>query len=213
LPTLSTILGERKPDLPVQYAISNRLFFREVSTIKYLKALFQAPAQVIQWREKDLSVEKNRDFVRAGSELASELGKIFVINSVTELALQEGADGVHLTSQQNLDSAVRLRRSSGSVEFLIGKSAHSVAEVISAERQGADYVLLAPILDPISKGSYTPALGIEALREAVESVSIPVFALGGMIEENAHLAVEAGAYGFAGISWVYPYLNRILEDS
>lgn len=174
--------------------------------------LFQTPAQIIQWREKDLSTEENRVFLAEGVELSSRTGKVFLINSDLELALQEGLSGAHLTSRQNLETAVRMREESGLSQFILGKSVHSVAEAILAERQGADYLLLAPIFDPISKAPYTRALGVEVLRAATDAVLIPIFALGGVTEQNTLQVVQAGASGVAGISWMYPHLSRVLED-
>ncbi len=210
MPTLDVIFAERKFEPPLFYGISNRLLFRELTPQRYLAALFETPAQIIQWREKDLSREENRGFVKTGSELASKGGKIFLVNGDVELALQERADGAHLTSRQDLKAAVRRREETGLTLFLLGKSVHSVPEAIRAESQGADYVLLAPVFDPISKGSYTAALGLGVLREAVESLSIPVFALGGITEENCRLVLDSGAVGIAGISWVSAHLRRIL---
>lgn len=213
MPTLSTILEEKEVNPPFTYAISNRSLFPGVSAQNYLQALFQAPAQMIQWREKDLSRNENRPFVRAGVKLSKKSGKIFLLNSDFELGLQERTDGAHLTSQQNLETATRMREAFGIGRFLLGKSAHSISGVLDAEKQGADYVLLAPIFDPISKASHTSALGLEVLQEAAETVSIPVVALGGVSEENAYLAFEAGAFAVAGISWVYPHVLRTLSES
>ena len=210
MPTLRPILDEKKLKPPLLYAISNRRFLAGVSSLDYLKALFRTPAQIIQWREKDLPEEENRFFVKVGSELSGQTGKIYLVNSDWRLALQEGCPGAHLNSHQDLEEAIRGRVNSEYPHFLLGKSVHSIPDLISAEQQGADYALLAPIFDPISKPPYCRALGIETLRKVVASVSIPVFALGGITEANALLVLEAGAFGIAGISWVYPHVNRAL---
>jgi thiamine-phosphate diphosphorylase len=157
---------------------------------------------VIQWREKDLSRDQNRRYVVQGVQLAQETGKKFLLNSDIELALEEQADGVHLTADQELEIAYRLRAESTVGEFLLGKSVHSIEDCVSAASGGADYLLLAPIFDPISKQSHANALGLRALQASVAAVSIPVLALGGISVSNFALVVSSGAAGVAGISWI-----------
>jgi len=149
-------------------------------------------------REKDLTSEATTSLVRHGVTLSRKTGKIFLVNSHTRIALAEGADGVHLTSTQNVGEVVRAR---GRSEFLIGKSVHSFEEARQAEVEGADYVLLGPVFDPLSKERQMAPLGLNALRDAVERLRIPVFALGGVDKQNAEEVLKTGVAGIAGISW------------
>ena len=174
---------------------------------EYLDRIFRSPAHALQWREKDLSAAKSRPLVKWGAELARRSGKMFLINTHVELALQEGADGSHLTSNQDLSHALRLRERYGIPAFLLGKSTHSRDEVLRAEEEGADYVLVSPVLNPLSKESQAPALGFSELERIARSVEIPVFALGGVVESDLDRIVNCGAAGLAGITW----LKRAIE--
>jgi len=198
----ATISGRRSLTPPVWYGISARSLFPQLDPSRYLEALFKTSADIIQWREKDLPEELLRPLVRLGSELAGETGKIFVVNSAIWMALLESADGVHLTSTASLAEAVRARRQSGRSDFLIGKSVHSVDEGIRAAAEGADYLLLGPVFDPLSKKRQLEPIGLEALRAAVEKIRIPIFALGGVDKTNADQVLQTGVAGVAGISWV-----------
>ncbi len=198
----ATISEKRNLTAPFWYGISARSFFPGLDPFRYLEALFGTTADIIQWREKDLPGELLRPLIRLGSELACATGKIFLINSATWAALLESADGVHLTSTGSVSEAVRARRQSGRGEFLIGKSVHSVDEAIRAAAEGADYVLLGPVFDPLSKGRQMPPIGLEALRAAVRQLQVPIFALGGVDKGNAAVVLETGVAGVAGISWV-----------
>jgi thiamine-phosphate pyrophosphorylase len=130
-----------------------------------------------------------------------------------QLAIEEHADGAHLASDQDLTLALSLVRELGTPAFILGKSVHSLEGAREAEEQGADYVLLAPVFDPISKPRYRGALGLEVLRETASVLSIPVFALGGITDGNGLLALKAGAFGLAGISLLVDDIERGLSES
>ena len=138
-----------------------------------------------------------------GVKLAQRTGKLFVVNSNLRLALQEGAHGAHLTSEQDLTQARRLRQSlcGDGMPFLLGKSVHGVSEAVEAESQGADYIFLGPIFDPISKQSPQEPLGLASLREAAQMLLTPVFALGGLDSDRLPDLQKTNAIGYAGIGW------------
>lgn len=73
---------------------------------------------------------------------------------------------------------------------------HSADEVRQAK--GSVFVTLSPVAATETKPGYGPALGVDGVREAVESAGdMPVFALGGVTPENARSFLDAGAYGVA----------------
>lgn len=95
---------------------------------------------------------------------------------------------------------------------LVGVSTHSLAEALTAQRAGADYVLMSPAFRPISKpGDDRPTLGIDALVQAQSALTIPVFALGGVTPERAHRLVSAGVYGVAVLGVLAACPERIQE--
>jgi thiamine-phosphate pyrophosphorylase len=78
---------------------------------------------------------------------------------------------------------------------LVGVSCHSPAEVLRAHDAGADFAFFGPIWETPGKTSQ----GTAALRDAVRSAPIPVFAIGGVTTETARRALDAGAQGVACI--------------
>jgi len=73
---------------------------------------------------------------------------------------------------------------------------HSVAEVLAAA--GAPFVTVSPVAATLSKPGYGPPLGVDGVRAAVAAAGdMPVFALGGVTEDNARSFCDAGAYGVA----------------
>ena len=178
---------------------------------EYLGLLFATSAHWLQWREKDLDLTAHRPLLRLAAHLAHRSGRIFLVNSLVEPALQQGAQGAHLTSQQDLREAQRLRRQYRRPEFILGKSVHSEQAAQRAQREGADYVLLGPVFSPLSKPGYSPPLGISRLKATAQSLHIPVFALGGLSRRRFAEVLRANAIGAAGITWMEREIQALLD--
>jgi len=211
--TFKDILERHNLQSPIFYGISNRLAFPHLEPLNYLELLFQTRAHILQWREKDLPAEKNQVFIRHGVRLAKQTGKLFLVNSLYEMALDEGADGAHLTSSQDVGEARRIRERLGARQSMLGKSVHTLREAEMIEAQEVDYLLLGPIFAPLSKDSTRPPLGNSTLRKAVQRLSTPVIAVGGIDESNFEEVFKAGASGAAGISWVQREVEDLIRGS
>ena len=109
------------------------------------------------------------------------------------IALAAGAQGVHLPAHSLRARDIRRIAPAG---FVIGVSCHSIEEVRRAEEEGADFVVFGPVFATSCK----EGVGLDRLREAVRSVSLPVLALGGVSLENSAACLKMGAAGVAGIS-------------
>jgi thiamine-phosphate pyrophosphorylase len=121
------------------------------------------------------------------------------VNDRLDVALQTGADGVHLGQA---DMPLKFARRVAPKEFVIGISAGTLQEALDAERDGADYVGLGPIFPTQSKSDAGADCGLDLLREVKSRVSIPVVAIGGIGTGNAAAVIAAGADGIAVISAV-----------
>ena len=125
-----------------------------------------------------------------------EVEKI-VLHGDPLLAHRFGANGIHLTSHQFASIA-----KAKSLGLYVIISTHTQMEVLMAENLGADAVTYSPIFFSPNKGE---PKGLEDLKEIVDKMIIPIFALGGITTQEQINAVEAcGAYGFASIRYFIP---------
>ena len=161
-----------------------------------------AGVDMVQLREKDLGAGAMEELaLKAMAEVAESRTRL-LINSRTDVALACGAHGAHLPADDLAASDVRAIFARASVsEPVIGVSAHSRAEVASAEAHGADFAVFGPVFE---KGGTANNKGLDELRRICHRTEaaqppMPVLALGGITVDNAQLCAEAGAAGIAAI--------------
>ncbi|MBM3579648.1 MAG: thiamine phosphate synthase [Alphaproteobacteria bacterium] len=127
---------------------------------------------------------------------------LFLLNDSFELALEAGADGVHLGVEDGLISAVRKKSPRN---FLIGASCYDSRHLaLEAEEQGADYISFGaffPSKTKISRGKPTT----EIITWAKELLNLPIVAIGGITDQNANSLAKAGADFVSVISYVWDH--------
>ena len=161
-----------------------------------------AGLEYIQLREKDLeSRALERLALKAMAALAGSRTQL-LINSRTDVALACGAHGVHLPANDLAASEVRaIFARVGRIEPVIGVSAHSAAEVASAESHGASFAVFGPVFEKSGLGNRE---GLEKLRQICRRTEaaqprMPVWAIGGITLENGGQCAAAEAAGIAAI--------------
>jgi thiamine-phosphate pyrophosphorylase len=170
--------------------------FRRI--LDQVSAAVAAGVQLIQLREKRLTARVLFELTACAAEITRGTSTRLLVNDRADIAAGARAEGVHLTTR-SLEPRI-VRRTFGD-DFLIGASAHSLAEAKNARDGGADFIVFGPIFPTPSKEEYGPPLGLDCLAEvASELAPFPVLALGGISTDNALECLRAGASGVAGIS-------------
>ena len=86
----------------------------------------------------------------------------------------------------------------------IGVSIHSVDEAKEVENLGATYVVAGHIFETDCKKDLEPR-GLNFIKELSSILTIPIFAIGGINQENSHLVINSGAFGVCMMSSLMEY--------
>ncbi len=164
-----------------------------------LRSAFEAGVKGVLLREKDLPERELLSLAGRMRELTAAYRVRFLVSERADIALAVDADGVHLSGRSLPVKAAR--RLVGDEKY-VAASTHSIEEARVAEDEGADFVTFGPVYYTPSKAAYGPPVGLAALEEVCRALTIPVFALGGIKDENAVDTLKAGAFGVAVISEV-----------
>lgn len=156
---------------------------------------------MFQFREKGddaLTGEAKKQFARDCFLLCKQANVPFIVNDDVDLAIEIGADGVHV-GQDDLDAGV-VRQKLGS-DKIIGVSSHTLQESKAAIEAGADYIGMGPVYATTTKLDTNPVAGTKAIQETRQHFAqFPIVAIGGLQADNFAPAIEAGADGISIIS-------------
>jgi thiamine-phosphate pyrophosphorylase len=173
---------------------------KSVETLEIIEKAVAGGVSLIQIREKNLTAGKVFELAANAAKIVKNSNTRLLVNDRADIARAAGADGVHLPSDS---LSAEIVRAAFGPQFIIGVSAHSLAEVAGAESDGADFATFGPIFATASKARYGPPQGLAKLREVTKTVeNFSIVALGGIDENNYAEALNAGAKGIAAIRFL-----------
>ncbi|MGZ4113693.1 MAG: thiamine phosphate synthase [Actinomycetota bacterium] len=159
-------------------------------------AAIEGGADCVQLRAKELRDDELRPLARELADICRQAAVRFIVNDGVVVALESGADGVHL-GQDDDPSTARSRLGPGPV---LGVSVATPGEARAAEATGADYVGVT-VFATATKPEAAP-VGLDRVREIAAATSLPIVGIGGIDAANAGDVLAAGANGVAVISAV-----------
>ena len=155
------------------------------------KAALRGGASVVQLRDKSRDKgEMLPDALRLQA-MCEDYGGLFVVNDDADLARAVSSHALHVGQT---DLPVASARAVLNARQLVGTSNGGVGEALRSRADGADYVAVGAIFATTTMGkSGRRSLGVDAIREVKEAVSMPVVAIGGVNLANIADVVRAGA--------------------
>lgn len=179
----------RLPDPPLLVISDRKQASRPIDII--LQEAMAAGCRWISVREKDLPASEQVRLLRRLRGAADRYGATLLLHGHPTLALEGGANGVHLVAGGSPQGARALL----GPDALVGLSVHTAAE--AAASAGADYVVGGPVYATSSKPGYGPHLGPAGLNLLRASSRVPLVAIGGISAAHVQDVFASGAAGIA----------------
>ena len=156
--------------------------------IEQIKKILELEPEAIVLREKDMNEEEFEKLAKRVLKLCKEKNVPCYFNSFVNVALKLKPDGVQVPFEEFClmipDDLQRLGR--------VGVSVHSMEEAETAEKRGADFLVYGHIFETDCKKGLEPR-GVDSLRKICRNSGIPVFAIGGINDDNEQQCFDAGA--------------------
>ena len=188
----------KKDDL-LLYAVTDRIFLHGAALYEQVKQSLAGGVTMVQLREKKISEEQFLEEAVAIRRLCTAYQVPLIINDNVWIACKSDADGVHI-GQKDMDIGTA-RRILGPHK-IIGVSARTTAQAISAFEQGADYLGTGAVF-PTGTKQDAQVITYEQLAAVCRAVPIPVAAIGGITEKNLDRLAGSGISGIAVVSAIF----------
>lgn len=184
------------------YLISPPKIELEHFAAKLETALETGKIALFQLRLKDISDEEIIKNSKKLLEICQKYQVPFVLNDRLDLALEIGANGVHLGAE---DGNIKEARAKTAANFIIGASCYDSKEIIEkAAAEGANYVSMGAFFDSKTKKSRgKPTL--ELLKWCHETIPVANICIGGINDKNHKELFENGADFIAIISYIWDH--------
>jgi thiamine-phosphate pyrophosphorylase len=142
----------------------------------FVGKIIDGGVDLIQLRAKDLEARALLEAAARCQAVCADRGVPFIMNDRPDLALELGADGVHVGQD---DAPVALCRRILGPDAIVGLSTHASGELAEALAEDVTYLSAGPVeATPTKPGRAGTGLGY--VGEAVAAASVPVFVTGGV---------------------------------
>lgn len=191
--------------------ISNRKLCENENLEKQIEKIFSAYQRKIilenfeivslTLREKDLNKNEYLKLVEKIYPICQKYRIDLILHQNYDLNLDEkyNIKGLHLSYNTFKSLNKNIREELIKKYKKIGVSIHSVDEAKEIENLGATYIVAGHIFKTDCKKDLKPR-GLNFIKNLSSILTIPIFAIGGINQENSHLVINSGAFGVCMMS-------------
>jgi thiamine-phosphate pyrophosphorylase len=169
-----------------------------VDLADFLSACIAGGVDVVQLREKHLEARPLLARARIAGDVCRAHGVPFVLNDRPDLALEAGADGVHVGQD---DAPVSLARRILGPNAIVGLSTHGPDDLAAAGSEDVTYISAGPV-EPTPTKPGRPGTGLGYATEASTRSPVPVFVTGGVTPARIPELAAAGVRHFVVVRFL-----------
>lgn len=164
-----------------------------------IKQVLDAGSEWLQLRYKNGSKSEVLQLALSVRKIIENYNCRLIINDHPEIAKEVDADGVHLGLN---DMPVAVARAVIGKDKIIGGTANTLKDVLQRHTEQCDYVGLGPFQFTTTKEKLSPIVGLKGYSKIMsqlkeQQITIPVFAIGGIEQEDISAILQTGIYGVA----------------
>ena len=178
------------------YLVTDRRNKTDEEFLNIIEEAIKGGTTIVQLREKTASTKEFYELALRVKKITSRYGVPLLINDRIDIALAVDSEGVHIGQD---DMPADIAREIIGDDKILGVSASTVEEAKKAEMDGADYIGSGAVFPTATKDD-ADSVSKEELKEIVDSIDIPVVAIGGITVENANTLKGSGIAGFSVVS-------------
>ena len=181
------------------YAVTDSRWLNGNSLAEVVEKALAGGVTCVQLREKHLPFD---EFLRTAKEikaLCQNYHVPFIVDDNLDIALACDADGLHIG--QNDMPAAKARQLLGP-DKILGVSAQTAQQAVTACRDGADYLGVGAVF-PTGTKTDAVEVPLDMLKTITAAVDIPVVAIGGINADNITQLSGTGIAGAAVVSAIF----------
>ncbi len=170
--------------------------------------------QMVQLRMKETPEEIILSTAMEAKKICASFQSTLIVNDHISIAKKTNADGVHLGKK---DASIAEAREILGKNSIIGGTANTLEDCNYWITNGANYIGLGPYAFTETKKNLSPLLGIEGYTKIINELkskyaSYPIYAIGGILQEDIQAIFETGVHGIAASGLLYKADKALLKQ-
>ncbi len=168
----------------------------EEKFLNIIEEAIKGGVTIVQLREKSAETLDFYNLALRVKEITQKYDVPLIINDRIDIALAIDAKGVHVGQS---DMPAKIARQMIGEDKILGVSAATIKEAKKAQSDSADYIGVGAVY-PTNTKDDASKVSKKELKEIVDSVNIPVVAIGGITQDNACELTDCGISGLSVVS-------------